>query len=195
MPLPLWNTPLRSECPLLSALTVLWGSGYKEPTLALLYALRKGHVRIRYLLSSATQWKPSPDTDADVLEFPASRTVEIHFWDTEKIHSCCLSYPIYGSLLRRPELRHLPNFKTSGNEKQDENPGRLVPESVFLSLAHIIPGGSVVKNPPANAGEVGSIPWRRKWQLQYCCQENSMDRGAWQAMDREVTRSRTWISD
>lgn len=30
MPLPLWNTPLRSECPLLSALTVLWGSGYKE---------------------------------------------------------------------------------------------------------------------------------------------------------------------
>ena len=29
-------------------------------------------------------------------------------------------------------------------------------------------GGAVVKNPPANAGDtggVGSIPWRRKWQL------------------------------
>ena len=29
------------------------------------------------------------------------------------------------------------------------------------------PGGSVVKNPPANAGDskdLGSIPWRRKWQ-------------------------------
>ena len=32
------------------------------------------------------------------------------------------------------------------------------------------PGGSVVKNPPANAGDAGSIPglgrfpWRRKWQ-------------------------------
>ena len=32
------------------------------------------------------------------------------------------------------------------------------------------PGGPVVKNPPANAGDVGSIPgsgrfpWRRKWQ-------------------------------
>ena len=32
------------------------------------------------------------------------------------------------------------------------------------------PGGSVVKNPPANAGDVkfdpwlGKIPWRRKWQ-------------------------------
>ena len=69
------------------------------------------------------------------------------------MHSCCLSYSIYGMLLRQPELRHLPNFKTPGNEKQDENPGRLVPESVFLSLARIIPvgfpGGSAVKNPPA----------------------------------------------
>ena len=27
------------------------------------------------------------------------------------------------------------------------------------------PGGAVVKNPPANAGDVvGKIPWRRKWQ-------------------------------
>ena len=31
------------------------------------------------------------------------------------------------------------------------------------------PSGSVVKNPPANAGDirdswVGKIPWRRKWQ-------------------------------
>ena len=35
------------------------------------------------------------------------------------------------------------------------------------------PGGSVLKNPPANAGDVGDwvepwvgkIPWRRRWQL------------------------------
>ena len=26
---------------------------------------------------------------------------------------------------------------------------------------------------------VGKIPWRRKWQLQYSCQDNLMDRGAW----------------
>ena len=26
------------------------------------------------------------------------------------------------------------------------------------------PDGLVVKNPPANAGDSGSIPWRRKWQ-------------------------------
>ena len=26
---------------------------------------------------------------------------------------------------------------------------------------------------------VAKIPWRRKWQLQYSCQDNLMDRGAW----------------
>ena len=39
-----------------------------------------------------------------------------------------------------------------------------------LILAKGFPGGSVVKNPPANAGDLGSIPgsgrfpWRKKWQ-------------------------------
>ena len=51
-------------------------------------------------------------------------------------------------------------------------------------------GGSVVKNPPVNAGATGdavSIPgWRRSLgegngnSLQYSCLENLMDRGAWQ---------------
>ena len=50
------------------------------------------------------------------------------------------------------------------------------------------PGGSVVKNPPANEGDmsdVGFFPWVRKIPgiengnlLQYSCLENSMDRGA-----------------
>ena len=26
------------------------------------------------------------------------------------------------------------------------------------------PGGSVVKNPPASAGDASLIPWKRKWQ-------------------------------
>ena len=42
------------------------------------------------------------------------------------------------------------------------------------------PDGSVVKYPPANTGDVGSLPWRRKWQpLQYSCLGSSVDRGAW----------------
>ena len=50
------------------------------------------------------------------------------------------------------------------------------------------PGGSVVKNPPANVGDVNSIPElgrssgeRNGNPLQYSCLENSMDRGAWWA--------------
>ena len=47
------------------------------------------------------------------------------------------------------------------------------------------PGGSVVKNPPANAGEVGLIPGMGRSSgvgngnpFQYSCLENSMDREA-----------------
>ena len=46
----------------------------------------------------------------------------------------------------------------------------------------------MVKNPPANAGDMGSIPGCRRSPgegngnlLQYSCLRNSMDRGAWWA--------------
>jgi len=48
------------------------------------------------------------------------------------------------------------------------------------------PGGSVVKNPPANAGDVDLIPGsgrslgaRHGNVLQYSCLGNPMDRAAW----------------
>ena len=48
------------------------------------------------------------------------------------------------------------------------------------------PGGSVVKNPPANAGNARSVPGLGRSPgggtgnlLQYSCLENPMDRGAW----------------
>ena len=50
------------------------------------------------------------------------------------------------------------------------------------------PGGSVVKYPAANAGDVGLIPGSGRSleggngnPLQYSCWENSMNRGAWRA--------------
>ena len=56
-----------------------------------------------------------------------------------------------------------------------------------------------VKYLPANAGEVrdvGSVPGSRRSPggrhgnpLQYCCLENPMDRGPWQAIVRGVTES------
>ena len=50
------------------------------------------------------------------------------------------------------------------------------------------PGGSAVKNPPANPGDVGSIPGLGRSlgdgngnPLQYSCLGNPKDRGAWWA--------------
>ena len=58
------------------------------------------------------------------------------------------------------------------------------------------PGGSVVKNMPANAGDMGSISgWGRSPgegngnQLQYSCLGNPMDRGAWWATVHVVAKS------
>ena len=42
------------------------------------------------------------------------------------------------------------------------------------------PGGLVMKDLLANAGDAGLIPWRSKRQLQCSCLGNLMDRGAWQ---------------
>ena len=63
------------------------------------------------------------------------------------------------------------------------------------------PGGSVVKNMPANAGDArdsGSLPWVRKSPgggngnlLQYSCLGNPKDRGAWQATVHGVAKSWT----
>ena len=61
------------------------------------------------------------------------------------------------------------------------------------------PGGSVVKNQPANAGDTrdwGLIPGRSPGgrhgnPLQCSCLENHMDRGAWWATVHEVARSWT----
>ena len=67
------------------------------------------------------------------------------------------------------------------------------------------PGGAVVKNLPANAGDArdaGSIPGLGRSPgvgignlLQYPCLEYSMGRGAWQATVQGVAKSRTPLSD
>ena len=57
------------------------------------------------------------------------------------------------------------------------------------------PGGSVVKNPPVNAGDLVSIPGSERSPgegngnpLQYSCLENPMDREAWQTRVHRVTK-------
>ena len=63
-------------------------------------------------------------------------------------------------------------------------------------------GSSVIKNPPANAGDVGSIPGLGRspgkgngYWLQYSCLENPMDRASQWAAVHGVTKSQTLVSD
>ena len=60
------------------------------------------------------------------------------------------------------------------------------------------PGGSAVKNSPASAGDIGSIPGSRTSPgegkgnpLQYSCLENPMHRAAWQATVHGIV-SKSW---
>ena len=59
------------------------------------------------------------------------------------------------------------------------------------------PGGSVVKNPPADTGDVGSLPGLGRSlggdgnSLQYSCLENPINRGAWWATVHGVTKRQT----
>ena len=67
------------------------------------------------------------------------------------------------------------------------------------------PSFSAVKNPPANGGgarDSGLIPGSRRSPgegngkpLQYSCLGNPMDRGAWQATVKGVTKSQTRFSE
>ena len=63
-------------------------------------------------------------------------------------------------------------------------------------------GGTVVKNPPDNAEDVGLIPGSGRSPgkgngkpVQYSCLENPMDRGAWWATVHGVAESQTQLSN
>ena len=60
------------------------------------------------------------------------------------------------------------------------------------------PGGSVIKNPPADAGDESLIPGsgrspgeKKGNPLQYSCSGNPMDRGVWQATVYGVEKNQT----
>ena len=68
----------------------------------------------------------------------------------------------------------------------------------MIPLTWGFPGGSVLENPPANAGDTGDeglIPGLERSPgegnsnpLQYSCLGNPMDRGAWQTTVHGVTK-------
>jgi len=59
----------------------------------------------------------------------------------------------------------------------------------------VFPGGSVVKNPPANSGDAGSIPGSGRSpgegngnSLQFSCLENPINKGGWWATVHGVAK-------
>ena len=73
---------------------------------------------------------------------------------------------------------------------------------IYLSTSLGFLGGSVVKNPSANAGDTETQVWflgkspgiENGNLLPYPCLENLMDRGAWQAIVHGLAKSWTWLS-
>ena len=65
----------------------------------------------------------------------------------------------------------------------------------FPRISLGFPGGSVVSNLPANAGDMGSFPGSGRSSregngnpLQYSCLEHPIDKGAWWATDHGVAK-------
>ena len=99
-------------------------------------------------------------------------------WSTKAYIPCLLALPPIPApcLMFRPKMNHLRGCK----------PGRG------------FPGGSVVKDLPANAGDSGSIPGSGRSPggghgspLQYSCLENPLDGGAWWA--RSMESQKIWV--
>ena len=74
-----------------------------------------------------------------------------------------------------------------------------------MCIVHDFPGGSVVKNMPANAADsrvTGSTPGLGRSPgegngnpLQCFCLGNPMDRGAWWTTVHGITKNQKWLSD
>ena len=106
------------------------------------------------------------------------------FWDdSHALHLLCTLFLL---------LLHQLQLKSSVVRS-----GGLRPPTLMRGLPRWLSG----KNPPANAGDAGSIPRSgispgggHGNPLQYSCLENSMDRGAWQATVYGVAKSWTRLS-
>ena len=74
--------------------------------------------------------------------------------------------------------------------------------SIFISYSSTGLHIAQCKDFSCNAGDSGSIPRLGRFfgegtghPLQYSCLENSMNRGAWQAIVYEIAKSWTWLSN
>ena len=98
----------------------------------------------------------------------------------------------------------IKDFYFLGEENPDDSAHFMLMWAFSLEYFKALdfPGGSEGKASVCNAGDLGSSPGLGRSPgegngnpLQYCCLENPMDRGAWQAAVYGVSKSRTWLSD
>ena len=108
------------------------------------------------------------------------------------IYKCGIQLYIITLLLKNFHTTSTPAVCSNYIYSQNKSPTNLIG----------FPSGSVVKNPPANAGDVGLISglgWSSGGgngsPLQYSCLENPMGRGACLATVHGVPKSCTWLSD
>ena len=101
--------------------------------------------------------------------------------------SCSRGFPDPGIEPRFPALE--------ADALTSEPPGKSGNDNGDSHYGLGFPGGSVIKNPPANAGDVGSIPGLGRCPgegngtpLQYSCLGNPMNRGAWRATVHGVSK-------
>ena len=105
------------------------------------------------------------------------------------------------------------NMPSSVSSSLCPSPKAWNPEVIFSlffqtpiqDITALLEKGTVVKNPPPNAGDardMGSIPGlgrspgiRNDNPLQYFCLENSMDRGTWRATVYGVSKSQTQLNE
>ena len=112
---------------------------------------------------------------ARILEWVAILFSRISYQPREQIWVSCIAGTFFTIYITRKAL----NYKEVDMKSWDWENQRCI----------ICPyNGAGVKNPPANAGDVGLIPGSERSPgegsgntLWYSCLENSMDRGAWQA--------------
>ena len=87
-------------------------------------------------------------------------------------------------------MKHLEFLNIAGIKKKKKEYKHIVKNvfTFFYKVKHTLtfPGDSVVKNPPGNAGDLGSIPGSggspgegNSNPLEYPCLGNLMNKGAW----------------
>ena len=95
------------------------------------------------------------------------------------------------------QAQHLSAYLKSSGRRT------LGPVDLLKTFTLVFPGGSDGKESTCKVGDLGSIPGLERslageeygYPLQYCGLENSMDRGAQEAIVHRLAKSRTGLSD